>query len=49
MMFILCRGLGSSTSGKTLWQIACFTLFWIVWQKRNARIFQDKLRMLEKL
>ena len=40
MMIITFRGLGNSIRGKkTLWQIACLTLLWIVWQERNARIF----------
>ena len=45
MMIITFRGLGNSIRGKTLWQIACYTLLWIVWQERNARIFEDKGRL----
>ena len=44
MMIITFRGLGNSIIGKTLWQIACYTLLWIVWQERNTRIFEDKGR-----
>ncbi|KAL6323792.1 hypothetical protein AAG906_002260 [Vitis piasezkii] len=40
-------GLGNSLRGKTLWQIACLTLIWMVWQERNNRIFEDKGRMEE--
>ena len=44
MMIIAFRGLGNSIRGKTLWQITCLTLLWIVWQQRNARIFEDEGR-----
>ena len=27
-----------------MWQIACLSLIWFVWQERNARIFEDKER-----
>ncbi|RVW69923.1 putative mitochondrial protein [Vitis vinifera] len=40
-------GLGNSLRGKTLWQIACLTLIWMVWQERNNRIFEDKGRTEE--
>ncbi|RVW68296.1 Transposon Ty3-I Gag-Pol polyprotein [Vitis vinifera] len=40
-------GLGNSLRGKTLWQIACLTLIWMVWQERNNRIFKDKGRTEE--
>ncbi|KAL6346450.1 hypothetical protein AAG906_033246 [Vitis piasezkii] len=33
--------------GKILWQIACLTLIWMVWQERNNRIFEDKGRTEE--
>ena len=42
IMTISFRGLGNSIRGKVLWHIACFTLIWIVWWKRNARIFENK-------
>ncbi|RVW15386.1 putative ribonuclease H protein [Vitis vinifera] len=42
MMVIAFKGLGNSLRGKTLWQIACLTLLWMVWQERNNRIFEDK-------
>lgn len=38
------KGLGNSIRGKSLWQIVCLTLLWIVWQERNSRIFQEKER-----
>ena len=44
MMTISYMGFGNSTRGKTLWSIACLTLIWIMWQERNARIFEDKWR-----
>ena len=44
MMILTFRGLGNSIRGKTLWQIACITLLWIVWQERNTQIFEDKGR-----
>ena len=44
MFTISFKGLGSCTRGKTLWQIACLSLVWFVWQERNARIFEDKER-----
>ncbi|RVW28240.1 hypothetical protein CK203_083671 [Vitis vinifera] len=40
-------GLENSLRGKTLWQIACLTLIWMVWQERNNRIFEDKGRTEE--
>ena len=36
---------GSCKRGKTLWQIACLSLVWFVWQERYTRIFEDKERM----
>ena len=47
MMVIAFKGLGNSLRGKTLWQIACLTLLWMVWQERNNRIFEDKGRTEE--
>ena len=44
MFTIAFKGFGSCTRGKTLWQIACLSLVWFVWQERNARIFEDKER-----
>ncbi|RVW36395.1 putative mitochondrial protein [Vitis vinifera] len=49
MMVITFKGLGNSLRGKTLWQIACLTLIWLVWQERNNRIFEDKGRTEEML
>ena len=43
MMAISFKGLGSSVRGKTLWQIVCLTLPWIMWQERNVRIFEGKV------
>ncbi|RVW37832.1 hypothetical protein CK203_087876 [Vitis vinifera] len=42
MLVISFKGLGNSVRGKILWQIACLTLIWMVWQERNNRIFEDK-------
>ncbi|RVW41560.1 putative ribonuclease H protein [Vitis vinifera] len=47
MLVITFKGLGNSLRCKTLWQIACLTLIWMVWQKRNNRIFEDKGRTEE--
>ncbi|RVW91655.1 Protein HLB1 [Vitis vinifera] len=49
MLVIAFKGLGNSLRGKTLWQVACLTLVWIVWQERNNRIFEDKGRSEETL
>ncbi|RVW89561.1 putative ribonuclease H protein [Vitis vinifera] len=49
MLVIAFKGLGNSLRGKTLWQIACLTLVWIVWQEQNNRIFEDKGRSEETL
>ncbi|RVW27818.1 hypothetical protein CK203_107068 [Vitis vinifera] len=49
MLVITFKGLGNSLRGKTLWQIACLTLIWMVWQERNNRIFEDKGRTEEML
>ncbi|RVW91431.1 putative ribonuclease H protein [Vitis vinifera] len=47
MLVIAFKGLGNSLRGKTLWQIACLALLWMVWQERNNRIFEDKERTEE--
>ena len=49
MMTIAYKGLGSSIRGLVLWQTACLALIWVLWRERNARIFQDKVRILEVL
>ncbi|KAJ9687316.1 hypothetical protein PVL29_015988 [Vitis rotundifolia] len=49
MLVIAFKGLGNSLRGKTLWQIACLTLVWMVWQERNKRIFEEKGRTEEIL
>ncbi|RVX03454.1 hypothetical protein CK203_027962 [Vitis vinifera] len=49
MMVITFKGLGNSLRGKTLWQIACLTLIWLVWQERNNMIFEDKGRTEDML
>ena len=49
MLVIAFKGLGNSLKDKTLWQIACLTLLWMVWQERNNRIFEDKGRTEEML
>ena len=38
------RGSRSSIKGKTLWQITCLTILWIVWRQKHARIFEEKWR-----
>ena len=47
VLVITFKGLGNSLRGKTLWQIVCLTLIWMVWQERNNRIFEDKGRTEE--
>ena len=32
-----------------IWNMAPACLMWLVWQERNARIFEDKARTLEHL
>ncbi|RVX06522.1 Protein SWEETIE [Vitis vinifera] len=49
MLVIAFKGLGNSLRGKTLRQIACLTLLWMVWQERSNRIFEDKGRTEEML
>lgn len=49
MMIISYRGLRSSNKGKIFGQIACHTLLWIMWPKRNGTNFLDKRRMIEVL
>ena len=49
MMFINYKGFGKSKRGVILWQNACIALIWVVWQERNARIFEDKVRNSENL
>ena len=49
MLTIFYMASGNSTKGKTLWRIACLTLIWMMWQERNARIFEDKWRMFKTL
>ncbi|RVX06241.1 LAG1 longevity assurance-like 3 [Vitis vinifera] len=45
MMTISFKGLGNSIRSKTLWQIVCLTILWIVWQERDTRIFEEKRRI----
>ena len=49
MLSIDYNGFGLSKRGIELWQAACIALIWIVWQERNAWIFEDKVRNLENL
>ena len=49
MMSIIYKGFGLSKRGIVLWQTACIALIWVVWQERNARIFEDKVRNSENL
>ena len=44
MLSITYNGFGLSRRGIVLWQAACIALIWVVWQERDARIFQDKAR-----
>ena len=41
MMVISFKCFGNSIRGKTFWRITCFSLLWIVWRERNAKIFED--------
>ena len=43
-MNISYKGLESIIGGKVLWHFACLALMWVVWQKRNVRIFKDKVK-----
>ena len=43
------RYLGNTIKDKVLWQVTYPILIWIVWWKRNIRIFKDKCRTLETL
>ena len=47
VMFINYKGFGISKRGIVLWQNACIALIWVVWWKRNVRIFEDKVRNSE--
>ena len=47
MMFINYKGFDISKRGIVLWQNACIALIWVVWWKRNVRIFEDKVRNSE--
>ncbi|KAJ9691164.1 hypothetical protein PVL29_013367 [Vitis rotundifolia] len=49
MMSINYKGFGISKRGIVLWQNACIALIWVVWQERNARIFEDKVGNSENL
>ncbi|RVW75344.1 hypothetical protein CK203_052921 [Vitis vinifera] len=49
MLSINYNDFGLSKRGIELWQVACIALIWIVWQERNARIFEDKARNSENL
>ena len=49
MFIIVFKGFGSSIRSKTLWQTACLSLVWFVWQERNVRIFEDKEKTEEEV
>ena len=49
MMSINYKGFGLSKRGIVLWQAVYIALIWVVWWKRNARIFEDKARNSENL
>ncbi|RVW84964.1 hypothetical protein CK203_039503 [Vitis vinifera] len=49
MMSINYKGFGTSKRGIVLWQNACITLIWVVWQERNARYLRIKFRNSENL
>ena len=48
-MFINYKGFGLSKRRIVLWQAACIALIWVVWQEKNARIFEDKARNSKNL
>ena len=48
-MTINYKGFGKSKRGLVLWQTVCIALIWVVWPKRNARIFEDKVKHSEVL
>ncbi|KAJ9697646.1 hypothetical protein PVL29_006989 [Vitis rotundifolia] len=49
MMLIDFKGFGKSKRGLILWQNACIALIWVVWRERNARIFEDKVRRVQRI
>ena len=49
MMFINYKDFGTSKRGIVLWQNACIVVIWVVWQERNARIFEEMARNSENL
>ena len=49
MLSINYEGFGLSKREIVLWQAACIALIWVVWRKRNARIFEIKARNSENL
>ena len=49
MMTIDYKGFGKFKRCRVLWQTACIALIWVVWRERNARIFEDKVRISEVL
>ena len=49
MLSINYNDFGLSKRGIVLWQAASIALIWVVWRKRNARIFEDKVRNSEYL
>ena len=49
MFIIAFKSFGSSITSKTLWQIACLSLVWFVWQERNVSIFEDKEKTEEEV
>ena len=49
MMSINYKGFGASKRGIVLWQNTSIALIWVMWQERNARIFENKARNSENL
>lgn len=40
---------GGKVKGKVLWEVARIALFWVLWDERNRRIFQDKSKNSDEL
>ena len=49
MFIIAFKGFENSFKGKTLWRIVCLSLVWFVWQERNVRNLETKVRSEEEV
>ena len=49
MMSINYKGFGASKGGIVLWQNTSIALIWVMWQERNARMFENKAKNSENL